>query len=88
MSITDIEKELAESLGQEFQKTMDFELMADIMVEFRKYTRLEIDYGPDKHWSDVIAWVGNNCVGDYQEHNGTWIFELEKDATIFKLKWA
>ena len=87
MSMSDIEKELTESLGKEFQKTMDFEIMADIMVDIRGYTRLEIDYGPGQPWVDVIAWVGNTCTGDYQEHNGTWLFELAEDATMFKLKW-
>jgi hypothetical protein len=88
MSITDIEKELEDSLGREFQKTMDFEIMADIMVSIRGYTRVEVDYGPEQPWFDVIAWAGNNCTGDYQEHNGMWIFELAEEATMFKLKWA
>jgi|APCry1669189567_1035234.scaffolds.fasta_scaffold27826_2 hypothetical protein len=87
MSITNLEKEMADSLGKEFQKTMDFEIMADIMVDMRGYVRLEIDYGPNQRWDDVIAWVGNNCSGEYQEHNGTWIFELEEDAVLFRLKW-
>lgn len=87
MSTGNLEQEMAESLGKEFQKTMDFEIMADIMVDIRGYTRLEIDYGPGQPWVDVIAWVDNNCTGEYQEHNGVWLFENEEDAIMFKLKW-
>lgn len=87
MSIRDLEQELTDSLAQEMKKTMDFEIMADIMVTMRGYVRTEIDYGPEQSWVDVIAWVDNNCSGEYQEHNGMWLFELEEDAVLFRLKW-
>ena len=84
-----LEDELADSLGVEMRRTMDFELMADIMVTVRGYTRVEIDYEPNSHHHlDVIAWAGNNCSGDYKEHLGTWIFENPADATAFLLRWA
>lgn len=82
-----LEEEMVQSLAEEFRKTEEFEILADIMVSMRGYTRVEIDYGPDQKWIDVIAWVGNNCTGDYQEHLGVWVFELAEEATMFRLRW-
>ena len=89
MEITnlDIEGEITKSLADEFRKSMDFDLMCDVMIRMRGYVTVEIDYGPDKPWSDVMAWVDSTCTGDYKEHNGTWLFERAEDATIFKLRW-
>jgi hypothetical protein len=90
MSISDIdiERELTESLAEEFCTDMDFDLMCDIMVELRGYVIVEIDYNSDKPWVDVMAWVDSTCLAEYKEHNGKWLFELVEDATMFKLRWA
>jgi hypothetical protein len=89
MSITklDLEGEITKSLADEFRKSVDFEMMCDIMVEFRGYVIVEIEYGPDKKWIDIMAWFDANCTGDYKEHNGKWLIERPEDATMFKLKW-
>jgi hypothetical protein len=88
ISDVDIERELNESLAEEFHKSIDFDVMCDIMVDLRGYVIVEIDYGPDQHWSDVMAWADSTCSGEYKEHNGKWLFEQAEDATMFKLKWA
>jgi hypothetical protein len=84
-----LEQEIVESLGQEFQRTMDFEIIADIMITMRGYARVDIDYnGPNQRWVDIKQWAVDNCSGEHQEHNGIWLFELPQDATMFKLKWG
>lgn len=86
--VDDIEKELSESLAQDMQKTMDFDILCDIMVELRGYVIVDIDYSSNKPWVDVMAWADSTCSAEYKEHNGKWLFELAEDATMFKLKWA
>jgi hypothetical protein len=86
MSVTNIEAELSESLAKEFQKTIDFDVMCDVLSRFG-WAVIEVDYGPEQQWIDVMAWVDHNCSGDYQEHNGKWLFKNEQDAILFKLKW-
>jgi len=88
MSISDIEKELTDSLADEIRKTIDFNLMCDIMVKLRGFVVVEIDYSPDKKWIDVMEWVDAIVTGEYKEHNGTWLFEKAEDATMFRLRWA
>ena len=41
-----------------------------------------------KHSVDVLMWADKNCV-DLFIHNGrTWLFENERDATMFILRWS
>lgn len=41
-----------------------------------------------KHSVDVLLWADENCV-DHFVHNGRiWLFENEKDATMFILRWS
>ena len=87
MSISDIEKELTDSLADEIRKTIDFNLMCDIMVKMHAFVVVEIDYAPDKKWIDVMEWVDAIVTGEYKEHNGTWLFEKAEDATMFRLRW-
>jgi len=87
ISDVDIEGEITKSLADESRKSMDFDLMCDIMVRMRGFVVVEIEYGPDKPWIDVMTWADENCTGDYKEHNGKWLFERAEDATMFKLRW-
>ena len=86
MSISDNEKELTDSLANEIRKTIDFNLMCDIMVKMHGFV-VEIDYAPDKKWIDIMEWVDTIATGEYKEHNGTWLFEKAEDATMFSLRW-
>lgn len=84
-----LEKELTESLAKEMQKTMDFEIIADIMVTMRGYTRVDIEYWQkDNTWIEIKDWVDRNCTGEHTEHLGTWLFEQSVDAVAFKLRWG
>jgi hypothetical protein len=86
--LEELEKEITESLAKEMQKSIDFEIIADIMVTMRGYTRIDIEYGSHQKWFEVKEWVAQNCVGDHSEHTGIWLFERPQDATMFKLKWG
>lgn len=40
-------------------------------------------------WSPCILWCDRNCVGDwYFWSEGVFTFDLDSDATMFKLKWG
>ena len=82
-----LEDYMRDKLSKEMSASIDFDILCDTLVPFG-WTVVEVEYGPDKKWIDVMAWFESNCVGDYKEHNGKWLFKNEKDAIIFKLKWA
>lgn len=81
-----LEQLIAEEQAKELQKSIDYDMLCEIMVPFG-YTVVEIEYGSKRKWFEVMEWLATNHIGDYQEHNGKWLFKNEKDAIMFKLRW-
>lgn len=85
--VTDIlENLIAKEQAKELQKSIDYDMLCEILVPFG-YSVVEIEYGSKKKWYEVMEWLANNHIGEYQEHNGKWLFKNEEDAIMFKLKW-
>ena len=82
-----LEDYMRDKLSKEMAQSIDFDILCDTLVPFG-WTVVEVEYGPGKEWIDVMAWFDGNCVGDYKEWQGKWLFKNEKDAIMFKLKWA
>ena len=86
--VTDIlENLIAKEQAKELQKSIDYDMLCEILVPFG-YSVVEIEYGSKKKWYEVMEWLANNHIGEYQEHNGKWLFKNEQDAIMFKLRWA
>lgn len=79
---------ILDELAEDMQKSMDFEILCDVMSRFG-WTVLKINYDPDldQAWNSVVNWADENFTGNHREHNGTWLIENAKDATMFALKW-
>lgn len=86
--MTNIPLDILESMEQqaamELRKSIDFEVLADILVA-AGWTDVVIDRLCDR--KEVNIWVEANCLGKSEHRNGRWVFELEQDALLFKLKW-
>lgn len=81
-----IEGELAKTLQEE----IDWEIMCDMMVTLG-YTKVEMK------WSEMMneveahmikEWCRENLQGHYQGRGKIWMFEKEKDASMFILRWS
>lgn len=82
-----ITKVSADLAATELKKDVDFDVVCEIFQECG-YILVETEYGPDRPWDDVITWVDANHTGNFQEHRGKWLFESDKDAIMFKLRWG
>ena len=82
----DLEKIVLDQMGKKMQESFDFVIEADILATLG-WTELEVVYGSDQPWVAVKEWAGQNFEGNHREHNGTWLIENKKDATMFALKW-
>jgi len=82
-----LEDELTQSLAEDMQKTMDYEILCDVLITFG-WTRVETEYEGGQPWVDVVDWASKNLTGKYKEHNGVWLIEEPEDAVMFKLKWV
>jgi hypothetical protein len=83
-----IEQEIMKKASEELMRSIDFEILCETLRPFG-WTVLKMDYDPEsgQGWNAVKNWVDDNFTGNHQEHNGTWLIELTKDATMFLLKW-
>lgn len=82
--ITQVSADLA---AKDLQKDVDFDVVCEIFQECG-YILVKTEYGPERRWDDVVAWVDTNHTGNFQEHRGKWLFEFEEDAIMFKLRWG
>jgi hypothetical protein len=67
-----------------FQEEIDWEVLTTLLVE-HGWTKVEISQ--DGMYM-VKKWVGENIQGKYKVRGTTWLFESEKDATMFILRWS
>lgn len=82
----EIEKEVAKALQEE----IDWEILQDIMVQIG-WTKIDITWphqmsAQDAH--EVKEWCRANLKGNYKGRQRIWLFEKEKDAVMFTLKWS
>lgn len=84
----ELHEELEEELARVLQEEIDREVLFGLLEECG-WTRIEL---PSK-WFPVSGielheWRQKNLTGKWKAHENTWLFEKEKDATIFALRWA
>jgi hypothetical protein len=86
--MSDLQEMVLDRLAENMQQSFDFVILCDVMTRFG-WTVLEMDYDPDagQAWHTVKNWADDNFSGDHKEHNGKWLIENSKDATMFSLKW-
>ena len=81
---------LEEEMAKILQEEIDWEVMIDIMTEMG-WTKIEMTWphqmsAQDAH--EVKEWCRANLKGNYNGRQRIWLFELEKDASMFVLRWS
>ena len=79
-----------EEVAKVLQEEIDWEVMIDIMTEIG-WTKVEMTWPHrmsevDAH--EVKEWCRTNLQGNYNGRARTWLFEKEKDAVLFALRWS
>jgi hypothetical protein len=83
-----IEQDIINSQAKAVSDTIDFEILADMLVKCG-WTKYQVSKYIDNHHAiDIREWVRENCQGEVRSHGATWLFEDSRDATIFILKWS
>lgn len=82
-----LQDEIVNHLGREMAQEMDQHIIAGLLIE---EGWIEIVVDPWKHGStsEIAQWVTDNIVGIYIKTGNRWVFEIEKDAIIFALRWG
>lgn len=74
---------ILEQKAQEIANDMDREILWS-MLESLGWQRVIVGQGND--WA-IRTWLKQNCKGAYEHHRTDFIFENEKDANWFKIRW-
>ncbi len=88
MTPPDIRQDIADKMAREIQEEIDWEIMCD-MFKSVGWTEIKLTW-PEMTASrahEIKEWSRQHLKGHYKGRGRTWIFELEKDATLFILKW-
>jgi len=82
-----LEDELASKMSMQMQKEIDKEILWGMLKELG-WTRVMIDrFQDNKHAVDITYWLSENCEGAYERSGADFIFENNRDAVNFILKW-
>lgn len=82
-----LEKHIIDNLSKQMAHDMDQHILIGFMLELGWK---EINVNPWIHGSltEITQWVESNIQGNTRRSGNRWVFEDEKDAIIFALKWS
>lgn len=83
---------LEEQYTSDASKAMAREICREVlwgMLKGMGWTRVMLDRLQDnKHAVDISYWLEEHCQGAYERNGRDFLFEKEKDATMFILRWV
>ena len=82
----DLESDIIDEMGQQMANEMDQHILIGFMLELGWH---EVVVDPWQHSSlgAIQHWVKDTVVNPHMHTGNRWVFEDEKDAIIFALKW-
>lgn len=84
-----LEDEMMKRMSKEISDRVDFEIMSDLLVKSCGWHKVvRTPFVSNKEAVDIKYWIEENCKGYVHSRGYTWIFESEKDALLFSLKWG
>ena len=81
-------EQLQEELGKEMAREIDREVLWG-MLEGLGWTRVMLPtLGSGEQAVDIIVWIEENCKFAVERNGRDFMFESERDANWFKLRWG
>ena len=81
--------DIEDEIGRTLQEEIDWSITCDMMKELG-WTKVNLEWprmtAETAH--DIKEWCKSTLNGHYKARGRTWIFENEKDASMFILKWS
>jgi hypothetical protein len=86
--VVNIQQEVTDHMSKELAREIDREVLWG-MLKGIGWTRVMISRLQDNDCAiDITHWLKQNCNGSYERNGPDFIFELEKDASMFILRWV
>lgn len=78
---------LIDQAADNLAREIDREVLWSMLKELG-WTRVNLPSAIDRKYSvEIVAWIRNNIHNPYEKYRSDFIFENEKDATTFILRW-
>lgn len=79
-----LEQLMEQQLSQELKESIDWAVLCNLL----SWTPVELDRLQDnRHAVDITWWLEEYCSGAYHRSGRKFLFESEKDAVLFQLRW-
>jgi hypothetical protein len=83
-----IEEEILNNAGKSMAREIDREILWG-MLEGLGWTRVMLPtLGSGEQAVDIIVWIEENCKFAVERNGRDFMFESERDANWFKLRWG
>jgi hypothetical protein len=82
-----LEKHIINDLGKQLAHEMDQHVLIGFMLELG-WHEVIVDPWKNPWQSEIEDWVKQTVQGHTMNSGNRWVFEDEKDATMFALKWG
>lgn len=82
-----LEDQIIEELGTQMQSEIDKEILWGMLVGIGWTRVLMPRFNSREHSVDVLEWVDKHCKHPYERKGSEFIFENDRDAVNFMLKW-
>jgi hypothetical protein len=85
LNVTD---KIIDDMGKRMAEEIDRQILWGMLSEIG-WTWITLDRLQDnKHAIDITYWLEENCKGECKREGREFLFEFEKDASMFILKWV
>jgi len=83
-----LEQEIINETGNAMAREIDREVLWG-MLQGLGWTRVMLPTLVDNHHAiDITLWLLDNCKGNFEREGRDFLFESQKDANWFKLRWG
>ncbi len=83
----DLEKAIVDDLAKKLATEMDQHILIGFMIELG-WREIVVDPWVHGDLEEILTWIDINVTGNTMHSGNRWVFENEKDATMFALKWS
>lgn len=86
--ISTLEEEILNKAGNQMSRDIDREVLWG-MLEGIGWSRVMLPtMGNGEQAVEIMCWLEDNCKGSHERWGRDFIFENQKDANWFKLRWG
>ena len=84
-----VDRDQFDAVRSDLAAEIDWEIISEMLVSMG-WTRVNLAYHHTKQPAVNLIedWVSENIQGTFKFHGNRWIFDNEKDAALFALRWV